>query len=188
FLSARNRDRCGGHQERGAPIGNYDERRQTSAIAADAQFPVDGLVFEGPSSEGFLDPGRHIFRPRLPMTNRRLPDAAGRSARALRTAAGCWWQSIRIVLRGGSTPQQGYCDKGITHCNCAHRHVLRWLLDQVSLGARQEIADCRSDLVTVRLQGEVAGVEEAHVSVWNVTLERLGACRQEERIVLAPRR
>ena len=32
----------------------------------------------------------------------------------------------------------------------------------------------------------MAGVEEAHVSVWNVTLERLGARRQEKRVVLAP--
>src|SRR4029077_4747193 len=38
----------------------------------------------------------------------------------------------------------------------------------------------------VRLEGEVAGVEEAHVSVWNVTLERLGARRQEKRIVFPP--
>src|SRR5262245_3688119 len=60
-------------------------------------------------------------------------------------------------------------------CNC-----------RASLGARQEIADYRSDLVRVRLEGEVAGVEEAHVSVWNVTLERLGALRQEKRIVFAP--
>src|SRR6266567_6439619 len=57
---------------------------------------------------------------------------------------------------------------------------------RASLGARQEIADCHSDLVTVRLEGEVAGVEVAHVSVWNVTLERLGARRQEKRVVLAP--
>src|SRR5262249_28732490 len=109
-------------------LSNYDERRQTSAIAADAQFPVDGLVFEGSCSEIFLDPGRHIFRPRLPMTNRRFSGAAGRFARALRTAAGCWWQSVRIVLRHGSTPQEGYCDKGITHFNYAHRHVLSSLL------------------------------------------------------------
>jgi hypothetical protein len=57
---------------------------------------------------------------------------------------------------------------------------------RASLGARQKIADCRSDLVTVRLEGEMAGVKEAHVSVWNVTLERLGARRQEKRVVLAP--
>src|SRR5262249_47246185 len=109
-------------------LSNYDERRQTSAIAADAQFPVDGLVFERPCSEVFLDRGRHIFRPRLPMANRRLQDAVGRSARALRTAAGCWWQLIRIVLRRGSPPQEGYCDKGITHRNYTHRHVLSSLL------------------------------------------------------------
>jgi hypothetical protein len=40
-----------------------------------------------------------------------------------------------------------------------------------------------SDLVTVRLEGEVAGVEEAHVSVWDVTLERLGARWQKKRVV-----
>src|SRR5262245_34489364 len=57
---------------------------------------------------------------------------------------------------------------------------------RVSLGARQEIADCRSDLVTMCLEGKVAGVEEAHVSGWNVSLERLGARRQEKRVVLAP--
>jgi hypothetical protein len=39
----------------------------------------------------------------------------------------------------------------------------------------QEIANDLRGFVTVRFQGEVAGVEEAHVSVWNVTLERLGA-------------
>src|SRR5262249_29144812 len=55
-----------------------------------------------------------------------------------------------------------------------------------SIGARQEIADCRSDLVTVRLEGEVAGVEEANLSVWNVTLESLGARREEKWVVLAP--
>src|SRR5262249_17638390 len=43
-----------------------------------------------------------------------------------------------------------------------------------------------SDLVTVRLESEVAGVEEAHLSVWNVTLECLGALRQKKRVVLAP--
>jgi len=50
----------------------------------------------------------------------------------------------------------------------------------------QEIANDLRDFVTVRFQGEVAGVKEAHVSVWNVTLERLGARPQEERVVLAP--
>jgi hypothetical protein len=33
---------------------------------------------------------------------------------------------IRIVLRRRSTPQERDCDKGITRCNCTHRHVLRW--------------------------------------------------------------
>src|SRR5262249_3744105 len=55
-----------------------------------------------------------------------------------------------------------------------------------SLAARQEIADCRSNLVAVCLEGEVAGVEEPHDSVGKVTLERFGARRQEKRVVLAP--
>src|SRR5215831_2693519 len=151
-----------------------------SAIAADAQFPVDGLVFEGPCSQVFL--GRHVFRPRLPMTDRRLPGAPGRLACALRSAAGCWWRLIRIVLRRGSTPQERYCGKGITYC----AHLATPPERRASLRARQEIAYRRSDLVTVRLEGEVAGVEEPHISVWNVTLERLGALREEKRVVLAP--
>src|SRR5262245_57225868 len=102
------------------------------------------------------------------MTDRRLPSAAGQLARALRTAAGCWWQLIRFVLRRGSTPHEGNCDKGITHC--AHRATPRKALQfrlnvERHCGARQEIADCRSDLVTVRLEREVAGVEEAHICV-----------------------
>src|SRR5262249_23013370 len=83
-------------------LSHHGERGQASAIAADAQFRVDGLVFEGSCSEVFLDPGWHVFRPRLPMTDRRLPGAAGLSARALRTAVGCGWPVIRIVLRRGS--------------------------------------------------------------------------------------
>src|SRR5262249_16223963 len=67
-------------------------------------------------------------------------------------------------------------------------HLRRCSTCRASLEARQEIANCLSDLVTVRLEGEVAGVEEAHVSAWNVTLERLGTRRQEKRIVLAPSR
>jgi hypothetical protein len=38
----------------------------------------------------------------------------------------------------------------------------------------------------VRLESEVASVEEAHVSIWNVTLERFGARRKEKWVVLAP--
>src|SRR5262249_49034535 len=40
----------------------------------------------------------------------------------------CWWQSVRIVLRRGSTPQEGYSYKWITHCNSADRQVLSSLL------------------------------------------------------------
>ena len=40
----------------------------------------------------------------------------------------------------------------------------------------------------MRLQREMSGVEEAHRRVRDVALERLGARRQEEWIVLAPRR
>ena len=67
-------------------------------------------------------------------------------------------------------------------------HMKSFFKCRASLGARKEIADCRSDLLAVRLEGKVAGFEEAHVSVWNVTLERFGARRQEERIVLGPHR
>jgi alpha/beta hydrolase fold len=52
----------------------------------------------------------------------------------------------------------------------------------------QEIADALSDFARVRFQREVAGVEEAHDRTGNITLERLGAGRQKERVVLAPRR
>src|SRR5258708_1427106 len=40
----------------------------------------------------------------------------------------------------------------------------------------------------MRLQREVAGVEEANARTGNVAPEGLGAGRQKERIVLAPRR
>src|SRR6185436_19940268 len=53
---------------------------------------------------------------------------------------------------------------------------------------RAEVADCRRDLARMRLQREVARLEEADHCTWNVALERLGARRQEERIVLAPHR
>ena len=51
-----------------------------------------------------------------------------------------------------------------------------------------EIADDLRDLGAVRLQREVAGVEEVDLCIWNVALERFGARRKEERIVLAPHR
>src|SRR5262245_14653082 len=151
-----------------------------SAIAADAQFPVDGLVFKGPCSQVFL--GRHVFRPRLPMTDRRLPDTPGRLARAPRTAACCWWRLIRIVLRRGSTPQERYCGKGITYC----AHLATPPERRASLRARQEIAYRRSDLVTVRLERKVTGIKQAHICVRYVAFECLRTSRQEERIVLAP--
>src|SRR5262245_65596331 len=51
-----------------------------------------------------------------------------------------------------------------------------------------EVADGRRDFPRMRLQREVTRLEEADHRTWNVALERLGARRQEERIVLAPRR
>src|SRR5262245_16794253 len=57
-----------------------------------------------------------------------------------------------------------------------------------SLGARQEIVDCCGDLVAVRLERKVAGVEEAHVCIRYVAFERLGARWQEKWVVLAPGR
>ena len=53
---------------------------------------------------------------------------------------------------------------------------------------RQEIADGGRDLGGMGFQREMAGVEEAHDRLRHVALERLGARRQEERIVLAPHR
>src|SRR5580658_7692839 len=50
----------------------------------------------------------------------------------------------------------------------------------------EEVADRLRDLISVCLQREVARVEEANDRTGNVVLERLGPCRQEERIVLAP--
>src|ERR1700753_82973 len=47
----------------------------------------------------------------------------------------------------------------------------------------QKIADAFGDLAGMGFQREVAGVEEANHRAGNVTLERLGSRRQEERIV-----
>src|SRR5215472_7510665 len=52
--------------------------------------------------------------------------------------------------------------------------------------AGQEIADRRSDIVAVRLQRKVASVEETHFRTRNIALERFGALRQKERVVLPP--
>ena len=57
----------------------------------------------------------------------------------------------------------------------------------VSRGCRsqgEEVADRRRDLGGMGLQREMAGVEEADLRVRDVALERFGAGRQEERIVL----
>ena len=54
--------------------------------------------------------------------------------------------------------------------------------------ANQEIADALRDLERMGLEREMAGVEEAHGRSRIVALERLGARRQEERIVAAPHR
>ena len=49
-----------------------------------------------------------------------------------------------------------------------------------------EVADRRRDLLDMRFQREMAGVEEADERAGNVAPEGFGAGRQEERIVLAP--
>ena len=49
----------------------------------------------------------------------------------------------------------------------------------------QEIADALSDFAGVRFQREVTRVEKAHNSARIVALERLGARRNKERVILA---
>src|SRR5262249_3401345 len=73
-------------------------RRQSDkiSVAAYAQVPVDDLVLGGPCSGVFLDPGRHIFRPWLAMTNRRLPDVSVCLPAGLRVAAGSRWYLIGV--------------------------------------------------------------------------------------------
>src|SRR6266404_6867298 len=58
----------------------------------------------------------------------------------------------------------------------------------VSRRSFQKITDAFSDLAGMRFQGEVAGVEKADNRARIVPLERLGAGRHEERVVLAPHR
>ena len=55
-------------------------------------------------------------------------------------------------------------------------------------GGGEEVTDRPRDLLDMRFQGEMAGVEEADDRTGHVPLERLGTRRQEERIVLAPDR
>src|SRR5438128_10698586 len=54
------------------------------------------------------------------------------------------------------------------------------------MSAGQEVADGGRDFGGVGFQREMAGVEEAYRGVRNIALERVGAGRQEERIILAP--
>src|SRR5262249_9089615 len=51
-----------------------------------------------------------------------------------------------------------------------------------------EVVDRRRDLFRMRFQREVARLEKVDHGTWDVALERLGARREEERIVLAPPR
>ena len=65
---------------------------------------------------------------------------------------------------------------------------LREYASRVASSSFQEIADALSDLSGMRFQGEVTGVEEAYNRIRIVSLERLGARRHKERVVLAPHR
>jgi hypothetical protein len=56
------------------------------------------------------------------------------------------------------------------------------------LRAIEKRADYLGNLVAVRFEGEMARVEELDLRIWHVALERLGARRQEEWVVLAPGR
>src|SRR5262249_6886063 len=58
----------------------------------------------------------------------------------------------------------------------------------VAESTAEEVAHCRGDVLCMRLQREMAGVEEAHDCAGNVSLECLGTRRQEEGIVLAANR
>jgi hypothetical protein len=52
----------------------------------------------------------------------------------------------------------------------------------------EEVANDGSNLGAVRLQREMAGVEKAEVSPWDVALERFGSSGQKKRVVFAPHR
>jgi len=54
--------------------------------------------------------------------------------------------------------------------------------------AAQEFANGLANFLVVGFQSEVPRLEEAHDRTGNITLERLGAGRQKERVILAPRR
>src|SRR5262249_34482250 len=75
-----------------ASLGHH-KRRQSLAITADAQFPIDLLILGRSCSEIFLNPPRYILGLGLAVTDRRLLDAgslpgvAACSPRGLRTGA-----------------------------------------------------------------------------------------------------
>ena len=52
----------------------------------------------------------------------------------------------------------------------------------------EEILNDRGDLIDVSFEGEVARIVKMHFSVGVVALECLGAGRQKERVIRAPRR
>src|SRR5437660_9107901 len=52
----------------------------------------------------------------------------------------------------------------------------------------EEVANGGRGLCAVRLQREMAGVEETDLGAWDIARERFGSGGQEERVVLAPHR
>jgi hypothetical protein len=64
----------------------------------------------------------------------------------------------------------------------------RAALQNVARVTGEEVAYHRRDLIGMRLEREVAGVEEVDPCTGNVASERFGTARQEEGIVLSPRR
>src|SRR5215472_11531381 len=56
----------------------------------------------------------------------------------------------------------------------------------LAISVREESADGCGDLIGVRLEREVAGVQQPDVGVWDVTPEGFGASGQEEWVVAAP--
>src|SRR5262249_6292939 len=107
-----------------ASLGHH-KRRQSLAITADAQFPVDRGVLGRSCSQIFLNPPRYILGLGLPVTDRRLSDVRRLPAvttcspRGLRTGA-CWF--IRVVRGERSTAHGELCTNGISHCDSTHGH------------------------------------------------------------------
>src|SRR5215813_5436214 len=85
-----------------------------SAIAADAQFPVDGLILEGSDPVIILDPRRHIPSPGLAMTDRRLPYAICLPADVVR---------LPRCLRYGRRTHHECCKNSISNPDSTHGTV-----------------------------------------------------------------